>query len=165
MLWCAQSWTPRAEEVRLLKTARRSMLRRIVGSGRSPTEDFVGWIRRVTRKAEAAADAAHVRDWVKAHYLYKWNWAGHVARRPVDAWVWRATVWRDSAWQSMALETDTNRPLRPSRRRWMKWEDVLRRFCALEAERAWTDTASNRDWWAEHAEEFSSWACQQQQSN
>jgi len=34
--------------------------------------------------------------------------------------VWRVTAWRDSSWQDIAMEMGASRPMRPSRRRWMK---------------------------------------------
>ena len=162
VLWCAQSWTPRAEENRLLTSARRAMLRRIVGTGRADTEDYLSWIIRTTRKAEALALAAGVRDWVQAHCRAKWLWAGHVARRPTVTWVWRVTTWRDSEWQALVSESGLDRPLRPSRRRWMKWEDPLRRFCAQESSGSWLSAASVRDAWAERATSFVQWYTAQQ---
>ena len=156
VLWCAQSWSLRGEEIRSLRTAQRSMLRRIVGARRGPDEGYVDWIRRTTRKALALAAKSNVRDWVEAHALYKWNWAGHVSRRPLNTWVWRTTTWRDADWQSAALEV-SSRPLRPSRRRWTKWEDCLRRFCATEGCRSWTAAAQCRDDWSSRADSFVKW--------
>ena len=61
VLWCSQAWSPRVEELRLLRTAQRAMLRRIVGAARAPEEDYLSWIKRVTWKAEYLAKAAGVR--------------------------------------------------------------------------------------------------------
>jgi hypothetical protein len=158
VLWCAQSWSPRVEELRLLKTARRAMLRRIVSSSRMPEEEYIHWIRRVTGKAEMEARRAHVRDWCQAHHALKWSWAGHVARRPTSTWVWRTTTWRDSMWQSLAVDGGWSRPLRPSRRRWTKWEDPLRRYCAQEGADPWTTMAERRDDWAARSDSFATWA-------
>ena len=140
----------------------RAMLRRIVGTGRADTEDYLSWIIRTTRKAEALALAGGVRDWVQAHCRAKWLWAGHVARRPTVMWVWRVTTWRDSEWQALVSESGLDRPLRPSRRRWMKWEDPLRRFCAQESSGSWPSAASVRDAWAERATSFVQWYTAQQ---
>ena len=145
LLWCCESWTPRADELRVLKTARNSMLRRIVSSARGTDEDYVTWIRRATHKAANLASKAGVRDWVQSHYRCKWHWAGHVARRPPTAWVYQVTTWRDSNWQKLTAELNVARPLRPMRRRWMKWEDVLRRFCAVSTPTPWTEAAENRE--------------------
>ena len=154
VLWCTQSWTPRVEEMRLLKTARRAMLRKIVGSTRAPEEEYLTWITRTTRKAETLADAAGVRDWNEAHFRAKWQWGGHVARRSTDSWLWRVSTWRDSEWQTLALEAGIARPLRPSRRRWMKWEDAFRRFCAANHLGPWAGAASNREAWSAQVESF-----------
>ena len=86
----------------------------------------LGCMRRA--EAEAMAADAGVRDWTVAHLTRKWLWAGHVARRPATALAYRVTTWRDSDWQVVAMELGNRRPLRPSTRRWMKWEDVIKRF-------------------------------------
>ena len=157
VLWCCQSWTPRVDEMRLLQTARNGMLRRICGSGRVPDEPWVEWIQRTTRRARGLAENAGVREWVHAHAAMKWSWAGHVLRRPVDSWVWKVTTWRDSAWNDIALECGSFRPLRPSRRRWMKWEDNLRRFSASQELGVWTDVTSDRETWASWRDAFADW--------
>ena len=131
VLWSCQSWTPRVEELKSLRSTQRAMMRKIVGQGRAPEEDWIPWIRRTTKKACDMANECKVRDWVTAHFAGKWSWAGHVARRPSDAWTWKTTTWRDTQWQSWANELGANRPLRPSRRRHMKMgaydEEILRR--------------------------------------
>lgn len=151
LMWCTQSWSLREEEISCLRTAQRSMLRRIVGARRGPDEEYVDWIRRTTHAA-----VSKVRDCVEAHTLYKWSWAGHVSRRPMSAWAWRATTWRDVEWQSVAMET-ASRPLRPSRRRWTKWEDCLRLFCATQACRSWTTAAQSRNHLTSKADFFVKW--------
>ena len=47
--------------------------------------------------------------------------------------------------------------MRPSRRRWMKWEDVLRRFCKTCENVCWHKLAEDRLRWADLAAEFSKW--------
>ena len=49
--WCCESWTPRAEELRQLESARRSMLRKNVCPRRGSTEEWLDWIARATHKA------------------------------------------------------------------------------------------------------------------
>ena len=46
---------------------------------------------------------------------------------------------------------------RPSPKRWMKWEDPMRRFCAVRALPQWTDIAQDRDIWEQLQVEFSVW--------
>ena len=158
VLWCAQSWTLRTEEIRFLKTAQRAMLRRIVPAGRGPDEDYINYIRRTTRRAVIVAKETGVRDWIEASSRYKWGWAGHVAQRPSGTWVSRISSWRDSEWQAIAMEMGSSRPMRPSRRRWMKWEDALRRFCSSEGSCSWTELAANRYAWANKPDAFVKWS-------
>ena len=155
--WCCESWAPRAEELRKLETARRSMLRKIVCVGRGPHEEWIDWIQRATHKALNWSARAGVREWVSLHFERKWHWAGHVARRGQDTWLHRVTTWRDAAWQSVVSEMGSSRELRPSRRRWMKWEAPLRRFCAANGLGQWTELAENREQWAEYAGQFCAW--------
>jgi hypothetical protein len=152
--WCCESWAPRVEELRRLEVARRSMLRKIVCAGRAPTEEWLDWIRRATRKALDLAIRAGVREWTSFHNFRKWHWAGHVARRGVDTWLYRVTTWRDSAWQRLAMDMGGARELRPSRRRWTRWEDPLRTYCVAHDLQQWTDLAANREQWEGYAEAF-----------
>ena len=155
--WCCESWTPRAEELRKLETARRSMLRKIVSPGRGPTEDWLDWIRRATHKALDWATRASVKEWDCFHCERKWRWAGHVARRSADTWLYRVSTWRDSAWQVLSAELGGSRELRPSTRRWMKWEDQLRRYCSEKGLKPWNKLAADREQWEEHTDAFRCW--------
>ena len=148
--WCCESWTPRAEELRQLETARRSMLRKIVCPNRGPTEDWLDWVKRATRRALDWASRAGVREWGGFHFERKWRWAGHVARSRSTTWLYRVTMWRDSAWQQLSQEMGAVREVRPSKRRWMKWEDQLRRFCTAAGLGAWDELAAGRETWMEH---------------
>ena len=56
--------------------------------------------------------------------------------------------------EDMGLE----RPLRPSRRRCMKLEDPIRRFCAEQGINTWEEAAADRDAWSEMKQMFASWA-------
>ena len=157
VLWCAQSWAPRVEELRLLTTTRRAMLRRILKMPRAPDLDYITWLRDATHKAEDLARQAGIRDWTQAHHAMKWSWAGHVARRSSDSWVWRTTMWRDSCWQAL-VDGCSARPLRPSRRRWLRWEDSLHRYCRENGLGVWTDLAEDRIGWSECLLMFVCWA-------
>jgi len=154
LLWCCESWTPRVKELLSLKAARNGMLRRIVGGARLPDEEWVEWIRRATRKAMRMAESAGVKDWIHVHFRCKWLWAGHVARREPTSWLNRVASWRDSYWQDLVGPLGSARPLRPSRRRWMKWEDSLRRHCHLEGLGHWSQLALCRENWTKQAEQF-----------
>ena len=148
VLWCAQSWVPKVEELKKLNVAQRGMLRKMLGTRRVPEEDWVEWICRVTNKALNIAKSCGMKEWPLAHALSKWGWAGHVARSAGKSWVWNVSAWMDADWTAWALQRGGTRPLRPSRRRWMKWEDPLRRFCALEGASSWSTLAADRIAWS-----------------
>ena len=156
VLWCTESWTPRTEEMQKLESARRSMLRKILGLKRGSDEDWIQWLQRCTRKALSIADQVGVRSWVSSHLRRKWFWAGHLARRGLETWLLRTTAWRDSCWQSMAGEV-ASRPLRPTRRRWMKWEDVLRRYSTAIGGPQWMTAAAAKTVWNNEADKFLEW--------
>ena len=156
--WCCESWTPRKDELRRLETARRSMLRKIVGCGRKPEEDWVDWIQRTTRKALQWASRAGIHSWTDRHFKRKWAWAGHVARASSMRWLHRVSMWRDSEWQTSADGLGLFRDLRPTTRRRMKWEDTIRRFCSHRGLQPWTEVAQHREWWRGLLDEFSEWA-------
>ena len=129
------------------------MLRRMCGIRRAPDEPWLDWIIRTTQKPRLLAKRAGIRDWVQAQARQKWFWAGHVARMPATSWAWRTTFWRDSDWTE-AMRDESTREKRPSRRRWMKWEDTLRRYATQAGLRQWARAAGNRTEWASHAEFF-----------
>ena len=118
---------------------RESMLRKIVLSCRYDGEEWVEWIVRATHRALGWGDWVGVRDWRFLHFQKKWSWAGHVVRRSAEALVYRVTTWRDSAWLKLCKQYGHVREMRPSIRRWMKWEDVLRRYCTARSLAIWTE--------------------------
>ena len=99
-----------------------------------------------------------VRDWALVHYERKWGWAGHVARRPGCAITYRATTWRDAAMMQLASESGLAVSVRPSRRRWMKFEAELQRYCLANGLGRWVDLAEDRDAWAAEKDNFGKWA-------
>ena len=50
------------------------------------------------------------------------------------------------------------RPLRPSRRRWMKWEDSVRRYSGTRGQRVWKTFAQDRKEWASEKSGFVEWS-------
>ena len=154
MLWCCRSWTPRVQEVKRINSAWHSMLRRICKNSRGSEENYVDWIRRSTARARRLAEGAGIRNWSRAFAAYKWAWAGHVARRGADTWLWKVTSWRDSAWTTCCFDVGGSRPLRPSRRRWMKWEHVLQSFSRQAGFGNWANAAMDKDVWLASQQEF-----------
>ena len=70
-----------------------------------------------------------------------------------STWVPKTTCWRDSDW-TKAMEDCSWRPRRPTRRRWMKWEDSIRKFVAESSIASWSDIANDRTMWSSMAEGF-----------
>ena len=159
MLWCCRSWTPRVQELKRTNTAWHSMLRRICRHGRGPSQSYIDWIRRSTAKARHLAEGAGIRNWGRACAAYKWAWAGHVARRATSTWLWKVTSWRDSAWTASCVEVGGERPLRPSRRRWMKWEHVLQTFSRQCGIGNWISGTAHRERWMELQQAFVAFVC------
>ena len=129
-------------------------------SGSATGAGWIDWIRRTTAKAVRAAKQYIIRDWIRAHLLSKWSWAGHVARRPCEAWTWKVTTWRDSEWQELVEETGSCRPLRPSRRRRMKWKQILRSFCQISGHGELASFAYKKKEWSRVVPNFATWASQ-----
>ena len=157
VLWCTESWTPRQEELRELSSAQRSMLRKVHGLRRTPEESWVQWLQRSTGHIESIATSVGVRTWTSSHFQKKWQWAGHVARRPENCWLKRTTSWRDSRWQSVVGNL-VDRPLRPSKRRWMKWESSVHSYRVSTGGPHWTETALSKDSWNSEAQMFAAWS-------
>ena len=157
VLWCCESWTPRQEELRNLETAQRAMLRRIAGVARGSDEPWLEWLQRSTHRALERAAHAGVKCWKLTHYKRKYMWAGHVARRDDNSWVHRVTFWRDSAWQGVVADL-AQRPRRPARRRWMRFEDCLRRYTAQAGGPNWMEAAQSKALWNSNADIFAHWS-------
>ena len=137
-----------------MKGAQNKMLRQILGISRAPDALWVDWVQRATRKAQAIARRQGVDDWRHLHKKRKWLWAGEVARMATHSLVFRVTFWRDARWQEIVNES-SSRLLRPLRRRWMKWEDSLRRHCSVHGLGSWIQAAGHILEWATHADSFS----------
>ena len=155
LLWCCDSWLITQREKQLLKTTQHAMLRRIAGPRRHPSEDWLDWIRRSTRKAVTSARDCGVRMWHEAHLQSKWKWAGHVTRMSADRVARRSTEWRDSTWQAAELNLPPRLRLRrPGRTHWFRWEDELRRYAEHMRWQSWQSVAHNLEVWAEHSKLF-----------
>jgi hypothetical protein len=158
VLWGAESWTPRVGELNRLKATQNTMLRRIVGIGRCDGEDWIEWMKRATCRVRAMASDAKLKEWVPEHFRRKWRWAAKIVHADENEWVGRVTWWRDSSWQAEAADLGTMRPRRPSKRRWMKFEDPLRQFCRNSGLGEWRLQASLKNTWADLTHNFVRWA-------
>ena len=154
VLWGTESWVPRVQELRQLQSTQNAMLRKVVGSKRKPDETYVDWNIRATHRAWYFMTAAGAKTCIDSHFQRKWRWAGHIARMHESESVSRTTFWRDRAWEALVPGVW----LRPSRRRWMKFDDVLRRFAEHNGWRDWSSAAGDRQAWRELEAPFSEWA-------
>ena len=118
-----------------------------MGVRRHADQTYLEWIITATRKALKTAAATHAYELPIVQKKLKWSWAGHVARSDDKTWIHRTTFWRDSVWQKLMMTSGIKRPLRPSRRRWTKWEDSVRRICDSVEEQSWKDVAKDRMQW------------------
>ena len=105
------------------------------------------------------ADRAGIRDWVRAFAFAKWRWAGHVARRGTDTWLWKLTSWRDAQWTQVVMDLAHLQPRRPSTRRWMKWEQALQKFCLDSGLHNWIELATDKQSWLSHVDGFVDYVC------
>jgi hypothetical protein len=156
-LWCADSWTLTVKQKRHLRAVQRAMLRRMVGPGRKPNEEYIPWIKRTTHIAEDRAREAGVKCWLRQHLRLKWQWAGKIASMSEERWAYRLTAWRDSTWQS-EHGTATDRPSRSRPGNRLRWEDDLRKYAASKGLDAWRTTAQTSATWHAHEDPFIEWA-------
>ena len=144
VLYGTESWTPRVEEFCTLESARRSMLRRIVGVDRKPDETWVEWITRTTRHAEDHLNRAGLDDWVTAVKKKKWRWAGHLARRCDGRWSHKILAWEPSKGYRIR-----GRPCK-------RWRDELDTYFTTQGleKDCWIMIAQDRDTWASMETDF-----------
>ena len=143
-----------------LRTVRRSMLRRFAARRRQTEEDWIGWIKRSTHEAEAAAEAAGCKCWTSQYLATKWLWAGKVScmggLRP-ESWAYILTRWRDSRWRAdngPGTDSFSNRPLRSRPGRWSRWDNELATFCETNGLGEWSAQALEPETWMELKQDF-----------
>ena len=156
VLWCSESWLITQREKQILRSTQHAMLRKIAGARRQPSEDWLDWLKRSTRRALAAAKEHKIRMWHEAHIKQKWTWAGRVMQMPAYRLARRAVEWRDSAWQATeALLPSALRVRRPTRSHWFRWEDELRRYATYKGWSSWQSVAkSEPDTWMQSFSNF-----------
>ena len=143
-------------------------MRKIVASRRGAHEDWVSWIRRATAAAVNWREKVGVRKWCEAHAKAKWEWAGHVMRRGGLTWVDKTTRWRDSEWGAAQPKggnaygrSGMRTFVRPKCRRWLRWEDSLRKFAKEKRLGTWqeltADSEEGRARWKGLKENYVCW--------
>jgi len=134
------------------------MIRRIVMCGRLEGEMWTEWLKRATDRARQRAREAGLKEWPPEHFRRKWRWAGRIASSQGTEWTRKTTEWRDSAWQEAMDDMGSFRPRRPTNRRWMRFEDTLRRFCKEKGHGDWYAIAGNSAAWQNLTDDFVCWA-------
>ena len=120
----------------LLKVAQRRMVRKMVQVARGSIcedgekEDWVHYIIRSTRIAEALMGRAGVQDWVEEQRRRKWRWAGHIARLTDRRWTQLSLYWSPHG------ERAVGRPCH-------KWDTDLIGYLGT----SWFRQAENREQW------------------
>ena len=152
VLWCNESWRLSQDEKRKIRSTQNTMMRKIVAVRVQNGENWVEWVKRATKITRRWAKEAGVRSWVKEHGKKKWEWAGHVQRRSEAQWVKKVTQWRDSQWGAAQPQGGNayarggmRTHVRPGRRRWLRWEDPMRKYAALRHIGEWQDLCANSD--------------------
>ena len=158
--YAASTWTLTKDMERDLRSARRKMLRMMIGTSRRRAaanhledeankslgegsvdtepglEPWVDWIQRTTHKAEQLAKEACLDDWVAIHRKRKWQFARKTATKADDRWSKRLLSWKPSG------RRNPGRPLK----RWL--DDIV----AVAGEE-WSEHAADESLWGilEHA--------------
>ena len=158
-LWCCESWLITQCEKQLLKAVQHAMLRRIAGARRFPSEDWLEWMKRSTRKALSLAKNCGIRMWCETHLRNKWTWAGHISRMAQGRLARRAMEWRGAEWQQSELHLPARlRIRRVARTHWFRWEDELRRYGTSCNWQSWQQLSQDREAFASHANAFVAFA-------
>ena len=126
-LWCAESWALTVKQKKHIRATQRSMLRTMLGPARMQNEEYIPWIKRATKIAEARAREGGIKCWISTHLQMKWRWASKISNMPDERWAKRTILWRDSVWQ-LENGTSSSRPMRSRSGNMMRWENELRRF-------------------------------------
>ena len=117
-LYGCVSWTLTHEREHLTQNTQRKMMRKIMGAGRcreGEPEDWVDWIVRATRAAEAARKEHNAPDWVEEVHRRRYNLARHLASCEDGKWTKQMLLWSVSGHQRR------RRPL-------ARWSDSFTRF-------------------------------------
>ncbi len=89
-------------------------------------------------------------------------------RRGEETWVKKVTVLRDSQWSAAQprggnayARGGMRTYVRPGRRRWLRWEDPLKKYAEERHTSAWQELAENseagRERWRKEGNNFKDW--------
>ena len=154
ILWCSESWKLTVAQKRKLRSVQRSMLRRMVGPGRRPDEDYISWIRRATRTADHRAREAGVACWTESFLRSKWRWAGKIANMSPERWAKKTTDWRNHDWWSNQSRGTLTCPTRSRPGRFVRWEDDIVSFGKDKGWASWSEMAKLPETWQTFEDEY-----------
>ena len=98
-------------------------------------EDWVTWVKRATRIAEAELEKASVTDWVQEQRKRYWDFAGRLARYSDNRWSHAVLNW---------IPRDGSRNVGAPRKR---WKDDISNFCLKGFEEDWLVLAQDEFTW------------------
>ena len=106
-------------------------------------ENWVDWIRRATREAEAKMQQAGLESWTTMHRRRKWQWAHRIATQEQDRWTARIIRWQPQIHSKRLVKRKQSR----LRRRWdVDIQQYLQTALGHNAEH-WQHLAKNADAW------------------
>ena len=141
VLYGCAAWTMNSEREKKLKTARRRMLRWMVGTRRLVDESWVDFIIRATAEAENVAKKYGATCWLLVQRRRKWRFSGQTARRTDGRWSQRLLDWKP--WFRCAPRRRVGRPT-------ARWEDCFVQIAGGN----WTEAAKDESLWACFEEHF-----------
>ena len=100
--------------------------------GEDSGEAWPDYMSSVTRHAETLFQRFGGKDWILAHRIKKWRFAGKTARRNDNRWTYRLLNWTPCH----GLGRKAGRPH-------TRWADDLCKFAG-----SWTDVANDVDFWS-----------------
>ena len=178
VLYGCAAWSMTADRERLLRSAQRRMLRKMLGSGRQMVkeldasseseagqdsedctevadqgflreETWIEWLQRTTCIVEEQLRGTGLDDWVSTQRKRKWVFAGHVARRTDSRWSRKFLCWQPVGGFRLRGH--------PTRR----WRDVFDEFLKLVGLDAscLVHLAQDRHSWANLGKDFVQFSC------
>ena len=134
-LYGSAAWALTQQQEQKLTTTRRRMLRMMFARrwlGEDSGEAWPDYMSSVTRHAETLFQRFGGKDWILAHRIKKWRFAGKTARRNDNRWTYRLLNWTPCH----GLGRKAGRPH-------TRWADDLCKFAG-----SWTDVANDVDFWS-----------------
>ena len=152
VLYGSESWSLTSAQRRSLDAALHSMVRRIMGLRRRPTdqglEPWLDWWRRTARAARQAWTRGGYLPWSSCQRQQKWRWAGVLACAPSPARL--ITLWRGVEWTREQFRSEGSRRVKRDKPgKPVRWENSLHAFWEARG-LSW----SSADLWAELEDHF-----------